>query len=148
MKNVMKKVFSLFLVGVVAVSIFGFVAPTRAEAVGENSRGIVKLANNTNCKALFKVKFYNKNFELIVDRYAKLEANDNNGANVFTIPDNTEFILVDVKKKNTDSFTYVDTLKFEMSYSKACSEDVIKVAYTEIGGEKLLSECTGGWEQI
>ena len=34
MKNVMRKVFSLFLVGVVAVSMFGFVAPTRAEAVG------------------------------------------------------------------------------------------------------------------
>ena len=34
MKNVMKKVFSLILVGVVAVSMFGFVAPTRAEAAG------------------------------------------------------------------------------------------------------------------
>ena len=141
----MKNVFSLFLVGMVTVSMFGFVAPTRAEAVGENSRGTVKVVQNTIGKSLFVVKFYNKKGLEIITRREILETYEDHN---FVIPDNTETILVDLKKSNTDSFSYVDTLKFEMSDSKACSEDVIKVTYTEKGGAKLVSECTGGWEQI
>ena len=37
MKNIMKKLFSLLLVGVVAVSMFGFITPNRVDAAETNS---------------------------------------------------------------------------------------------------------------
>ena len=63
MKNVVKKLFSLLLVGVVAISMFSFVAPPPAEAVEETpSKGtiIFKFISliDGRCSADYAVDFY------------------------------------------------------------------------------------------
>ncbi len=61
MKNVVKKLFSLLLVGVVAVSMFSFVAPPAeaAEAAEANSYGTLIIRNKAWYTAGFHVTFYN-----------------------------------------------------------------------------------------
>ena len=58
MKNVVKKLFSLLLVGVVTVSMFSFVAPTNAEAAETDSYGTLIINQRGVCKTGFHVTFY------------------------------------------------------------------------------------------
>ena len=58
MKNVVKKLFSLLLVGVVAVSMFNFVAPTNVEAIQASSNGTLSIRNKAWYTAGFHVTFY------------------------------------------------------------------------------------------
>ena len=58
MKNVVKKLFSLLLVGVVTVSMFSFVAPTNAEAAETDSYGTLIINQRGAYEAGFHATFY------------------------------------------------------------------------------------------
>ena len=58
MKNVMKKVFSLFLVGVVAVSMFGFITPNRVDAAETNAIERICIQNRGSKALKYLIYFY------------------------------------------------------------------------------------------
>ena len=58
MKNVMKKVFSLLLVGVVAVSMFGFITPNRIDAAETNATEFLTIRNATPKVLRYRIDFY------------------------------------------------------------------------------------------
>ena len=78
MKNVIKKMFSLLLVGVVAVSMFGFIAPNRVDAAEANAfRGsvLVKTEYSKNAYIISStVEFLNASGETIkIPRHKHLD---------------------------------------------------------------------------
>ena len=145
MKNVMRKVVSLFLVGIVAVSMFGFIAPTRAEATEENSRGTVKVVNKGNYVAFFTISFYDKTEQLIIkQRECLLELEEND----FALPANANFVTVEAKAHNGINSFIVDTVKFKLVKDDVYSEDVIIVTTSgTTTNAKVISECTSGWRK-
>ena len=60
MKNVMKKVFSLLLVGVVAVSMFGFITPNRVDAAETNAMEFLTIENATPEVLKYRIDFYSR----------------------------------------------------------------------------------------
>ena len=60
MKNVMKKVFSLLLVGVVAVSMFGFITPNRVDAAETNAMEFLTIENATPEVLKYRIDFYSE----------------------------------------------------------------------------------------
>lgn len=59
MKNVMKKLFSLLLVGIVAISMFGFIAPNNVDAAeAKPSKGIVRLEHTGGWIGRYFIRFY------------------------------------------------------------------------------------------
>lgn len=108
MKNVMRKVCSLFLIGVVAVSMFGFIAPTRAEAIETEYGGELCLYwdDGANyCKnygdIAINVSFCDSRGKCLKTFDVKGVTADHNGW-VFEFPKGTKDIFVEVFNKNSN----------------------------------------------
>ena len=101
MKNVIKKMFSLLLVGVVAVSMFGVIAPNRVNAAETNANlGKVRLETVPNPKfdrhhrLIFSVEFLNKSGKPIGER-AESDLNIHDGeSREVEIPSKTKSIMI------------------------------------------------------
>ena len=110
MKNVVKKLFSLLLVGVVAISMFSFVAPPpaeAAEAAEAGSNGTLILNQRGLCKTGFHVTFY----DYLKKNLGEYDTGCLKGGNTrkFKIPKNTYNVHVyvavaDGGKKNIDFY--------------------------------------------
>lgn len=142
MKNIMKNVFSLFLVGVVSFSMFNFIVPNRVEAVEENSKGILKIIHRGPYSAHFIISFYNEKCEEVEKIEMELTMFEDRD---YVIPSDTESIIVEI----FNGRNMIDTFNFRVIDDKVCSNDVIKVTTTKpTFYPEANSECTGGWEQI
>ena len=101
MKNIIKKLFSLLLVGVVAVSMFGVIAPNRVNAAETNANlGKVRLetVHNPNFslhhRLIFSVEFLNKSGKPIGER-AESDLNIHDGeSREVEIPSKTKSIMI------------------------------------------------------
>lgn len=60
MKNVMKKVFSLLLVGIVAISMFSFITPNRVDAAETNATEFLTIRNATPEFLKYRIDFYSE----------------------------------------------------------------------------------------
>lgn len=119
-KNVMKKMFSLLLVGVVAISMFGFISPTRAEAAEAGSKGTVQIYQKGLYVARFDVTFFdgkNGKIDSSSKRLAIYQGYD------IAIPDNAEYVQVGVY---VYGWGHKKTLKFKAN-DQVSSKSVINI---------------------
>ena len=78
MKNVFKKMFSLFLVGVVAVSMFGFIAPNRVDATEAANAFTESILVETEpsinaCTISSTIKFFDESEKVVRVKRAELD---------------------------------------------------------------------------
>ena len=119
-KNVMKKMFSLLLVGVVAISMFGFISSTRAEAAEAGSKGTVQIYQKGLYVARFDVNFFDGNNNEIDSSSKRLAIYQ--GYDI-AIPDNAEYVQVDVY---VYGWGHKKTLKFKAN-DQVSSKSVINI---------------------
>ena len=142
LKNVVKKLFSLLLVGVVAISMFSFVAPTNAEAAETDSYGTLSISNWALFTASFHVTFYDS-WERNLGEHdtGKLEGTGLRNAREFKIPKDTYrvhvYMAVKWGKKRTIDF-YAD--KFTVN-----EKSRIELTSTNVTWDPKFDVKTNGW---
>ena len=100
MKRVIKKLFSLLLVGVVAVSMFSFISPNRVDAAGSNSKFNGKFrvwglpAFSDPYKASYEINFYNKK-EVNIKTMRNTLSSDKLTEENFNIPKQAQKIVIE-----------------------------------------------------
>ena len=154
MKNIMKKLFSLLLVGVVAVSMFGFIAPNSVDAKEEKpSKGEVHLKQCAMWDFFYTdgeyiVKFYGASGNVISTPSTKLGCMIHT-EHTFPIPVETKSAVVTVKKviPFTGKYVVVDRLKFELNEKSTSSTGVISVeGHGANQSANVAQRTTGCWK--
>lgn len=115
--------FSLLLVGVVAISMFGFISPSRVEAAEEGSRGTIEVSQKGLYVARFDVKFFDNNNNEIDSSSKSLAIYQ--GYDI-AIPDNAEYVQVDVYVYGFFKWDHKKTLKFKAN-DQVSSESIINI---------------------
>ena len=117
MKNVMKKLFSLLLVGVVAVSMFGFIAPNNVDAAeAEPSKGNVYFQQNGFYTGNYIASFYDASGKLIGSRNTgRMYAGQSRR---YAIPEETKTLTVKTKIRSIFHWDNVGLFKFVLNESK------------------------------
>ena len=150
MKNIVKKLFSLLLVGVVAISMFSFVAPTNAEAAEADSYGTLSIRNWASFTARFHVTFYDSCGKNLGEHdTGKLEGWGFRHSRDFKIPKLTYHVQVfmDVMWGNDKTIDfYVDKSTVnEKSRIELISEGAVDWWGGKEGGERFTVETCNGW---
>ena len=153
MKNVMKKLFSLLLVGVVAVSMCGFIAPNSVDAAEvKPSKGEIHLKQADWWSAFgtdgrYFVKFYNASGQLIGDKLASLRAVKEPSKD-FPIPVETNSVVIEIKKGSPLvgdlDFRLVTCLKFTLDETSTDSIGSISLEGQGINTRASVAQSTTG----
>ena len=125
----MKKLFSLLLVGIVAISMFGFITPNSVDAAEATpSKGTVYVKNTSHSigyGANFVVDFYNASGKNIggynSGRLNKTEERH------YTIPQEAKSVTVRTKKKSTFCWNNVNFFVFKLDESSDSLDGSISV---------------------
>ena len=152
LKNVVKKLFSLLLVGVVAISMFSFVAPPveAAEAPEAGSNGTLSIRNCALFTARFHVTFYDMRENKLGEHdTGKLEGVGLRNAREFKIPKLTYHVQVfmDVMWGNDKTIDfYVDKSTVnEKSRIELTSDGAVDWWGGKEGGECFNVITCNGW---
>ena len=151
MKNVMKKLFSLLLVGVIAVSMFSFVAPNSVDAKeAKPSRGTVYVYQNamwsTFRNAKYFVYFYNASGNKISSHSVHLYVKK--GAH-FPIPLEAKTVTIEVQSAMLGGISWETVVnhKFELVENSESLEGSISVTGHGSGfGPYTAQNSTGCWK--
>lgn len=153
MKNFMKKLFLLLLVGVIAVSMFGFIAPNRVDAKeAKPSRGnvCVGLEFGTGYVMKYNIIFYDtsgKQIDKIIQKYGLVGGIYKN----YSIPEKAGSIIVEAQKLPiTFRWKTVACHKFELIKNSKFSEGNISVVGTgrTLDHAKTTPKGNGCWKCV
>ena len=112
MKNVMRKVCSLFLVSIVTVSMFGFIAPTRAEAVGCSGQLCLEWYDKVNYGTIDIYIYFLDFYGDILDTYDAVKVKGSNGW-VIKFPRDTTSVVFEVYDRSINEYVLYHDIKFE-----------------------------------
>lgn len=155
MKNIIKKLFSLLLVGVVAVSMFGFIAPNRVNAAETDaSLGKVRLETVPNPnfslrhRLIFSVEFLNKSGKPIGKR-VRSDLNIHNGeSREVEIPSKTKSIMIYKTYRDRD-IILMGRYKFAKDGSyiiPSADSIIISASFSDATPSLRFNSCaTNGW---
>ena len=158
MKNVVKKLFSLLLIGVVAVSMFSFIVPNHVDAEVGTPRGIIVLILRNMAlyyegvaSVNYSVKFYdvldNAKEKLICSQSVSLSNDGVDRKPVLwhdLIPAKAKIVVIETGK-------WWECRKFKLDESSEFSTGLIEV--TSINQERnkgmyIRSRSSGCWKQV
>ena len=155
MKNVMKKLFSLLLVGVIAVSMFSFVAPNSVDAAeAKPSKGTVYLKQNAKWSLIldgyYFVYFYDASGKLISNPATRIFVKHDAR---YPIPENATSVVVKVQKGDwlTGAIdkVLVGRLKFNLNEASTDSTGSINVLGHGSNVNAYTSQSTTGcWQYV
>ena len=150
MKNVMKKLFSLLLVGVVAVSMFGFIAPNNVDAAeAEPSKGTVYFhQKGSGYIGNYIASFY--------DASEKLICSYNTGrmyvgqSRSYAIPKETKTLTVQTKTRLPFHWENAKTFIFGLNEGKESLGGSVSVTGKGalISTVDFIPSSTGCWEYV
>ena len=148
MKNVVKKLFSLLLVGVVAISMFSFVAPTNVEATEAGSNGTLSIRNKGWYTAYFSADFQDDCGCLVAREFiGALEGLGFRKTRKLNIPENATYIAVNMEYADIDgNWKHADTYVFRVDEVAVNEKSQIElVANGTIWNAKCDIKINNGW---
>lgn len=151
MKNVFKKVFSLLLVGVVAVSVLSFSSPNCANAENlEYSDNVVCLYNSAWYNAGLSVKFYKADGTKICERKSKLLHKTEQAE--IAIPKGTTLVMLKCSfilgTKDWRDISKGKSLVFKIDELGIFGDDILVTTQGTLFKKSFSAECHGNWTQI
>lgn len=155
MKNVFKKVFSLLLVGVVAVSVFGFIAPNRVDATEAanvfTESILVETEPSINaCTIASTIKFFDESEKVVRVKRAELDGKIGQAMEV-EIPKKAKIIEINVMDLKKKGLRLSRTYKFRRDRIVPSSDPSISIhAVFPIGKDfpKYYNYYAYNWQSI